>query len=149
VRRLFCYVPAVVILFLVGTSGVRAQDARHVSEPHIPPACVVLQARLGAVGGVLPTDAEQNLDTERIQQAMDHCAAGKAVELRASGNEPTFVSGPLTLRSGVTLVIHANTSLAASINPRLYDVTPGSCGVLGERGPGCKPLLSGQDIQSY
>ena len=50
------------------------------------------------------------------------------------------------LRSGVTLVIDANTSLAASVDPRLYDITPGSCGILGEHGTGCKPLLSGNDI---
>ena len=144
--RLFCYVPLLMILFLVATSGVQAQDTRHVSEPRIPPACVVLQARLAAVDGVLPVDAEGTLDTERIQQAIDNCAAGKAVELRANGGRQTFLSGPLLLRSGVTLLIDANTSLAASINPRLYDVTPGSCGVLGERGPGCKPFIRGLGV---
>ena len=144
--RLFCYVPSVIVLFLVSTSGVRAQDSRHVVEPRIPPACVVLQARLTAVNGVLPANSEQDLDTARIQQAIDQCATGKAVELRADGKKQFFLSGPLALRSGVTLVIAANTSLAASTNPRVYDVTPGSCGILTERGQGCKPLLSGNDI---
>ena len=131
----------------LGASGLHAQDARRVVEPHIPAPCVVLQARLAAVGGVLPADAENNLDTQRIQQAMDRCGPGKSVELRASGNERIFLSGPLSLRSGVTLVVDANTSLAASTNPRLYDTTPGSCGVLGERGgPGCRAFLSGSDI---
>ena len=141
--RLFCYVLAV---SLIGVSCARAQDTRHVTEPRIPSACVVLKAHLAAVDGVLPAEAEQALDTDRIQQAMDRCAPGKAVELRADSGKQVFLSGPLTLRSGVTLVIDADTSLAASANPRLYDITPGSCGVLGEHGQGCKPLLSGHDI---
>jgi polygalacturonase len=101
---------------------------------------------LAAVGGVLPADSEKNLDTQRIQQAMDQCSTGQAVELKADGRRQTFLSGPLILRSGVTLLIDANTSLAASVNPRVYDVTPGTCGVLSERGPGCRPLLSGKSI---
>jgi polygalacturonase len=146
--RLFCHFQLLMMLFFAGTSGAPAQDARHVVEPHIPPACVVLQARLGAVNGVLPADAERDLDTARIQLALDRCAAGKAVELTANGRKQTFLSGPLMLRSGVTLVIDANTSLAASVNPRLYDMTPGSCGILGEHGQGCQPLLSGNDISA-
>ncbi len=141
---LFRY-PALIILFFAGTSAAPAQDRRHVVEPHIPRACVVLPARLAAVDGVLPADAEAHRDTARIQQALDQCAAGKAVELKA-GRGQTFLSGPLTLRSGVTLVIDANTSLAASTDPRLYDISPGSCGILGEHGTGCKPLLTGNDI---
>jgi polygalacturonase len=144
--RLLCHVALVVILVLAGTCGVRAQDTRRVVEPHIPHACVVLRARLAAVDGALPEEAEHTLDTERIQQALDHCPPGRAVVLEADGGKQIFLSGPLTLRSGVTLVVRANTSLAASADPRVYDITPGSCGVLGERGQGCKPLLSGDDI---
>ena len=145
--RLFHYVASILILLIAATSELHAQDARHVVEPHVPPACVILQARLAAVSGVLPADAEKDLDTARIQQAMDQCAVGKSVELRASGNKRIFLSGPLTLRSGVTLVVAANTSLAASADPRLYDTAPGSCGVLGEHGgSGCRPFLSGSGI---
>jgi polygalacturonase len=107
---------------------------------------MVLRARLAAVNGVLPAEAERDLDTDRIQQAIDHCAAGQAVVLQADGSKQTFLSGPLTLRSGVTLVVNANTSLAASRDPRVYDVTAGSCGILGEHRQGCKPLVSGNDI---
>lgn len=142
--RLFCHVVWLVALTLAGAA--RAQDTRDVREPRIPPTCVLLHARLAAIHGELPADAERNLDTERIQQAMDHCVRGHAVVLQADGGKQTFLSGPLTLRSGVMLVIRANTSLAASANPRVYDIAPGSCGVLGERGSGCKPLLSGSGI---
>jgi len=144
--RLFYCFPALLIAFFAGAPAALAQDRRHVVEPRIPPACAVLQARLAAVDGLLPADAEQKLDTARIQQALDQCAAGKAVELKGNGSKQTFLAGPLTLRSGVTLLIDANASLAASINPRLYDINPGSCGVLGEHGQGCKPLLEGSGI---
>jgi polygalacturonase len=123
-----------------------AQDMRHVVQPRIPPSCVVLRARLAAPDGVLPPAAERHLDTARIQQALDHCAAGQAVELRGDGKKSVFLSGPLELRSGVTLVVDANTTLAASTNARVYDITPGSCGLLGEHADGCKPLLSGTGI---
>ena len=55
--RLFCYVTSLMMLFL----GVaQAQDRRPVAEPRIPRSCVVLQARLAAVDGVLPGDSEKN-----------------------------------------------------------------------------------------
>jgi polygalacturonase len=127
-------------------SAVHAQDMRHVVQPTIPSSCVVLRARLAAPHGVLPQAAERQADTERIQHAMDHCAAGRAVELRPDGARNVFLSGPLALRSGVTLVIDANAVLAASADPRLYDITPGSCGILGEHAEGCKPLLSGTNV---
>ncbi|HEY6456544.1 MAG TPA: pectinesterase family protein [Steroidobacteraceae bacterium] len=136
------------MMSLTGTSAALAQDMRHIEEPRVPQACVMLQARLTAVDGVLSPEAERNLDTARIQRALDHCAAGKAVELRSNGSKQIFLSGPLTLRSGVTLVVAANTSLAASSDPRLYDITPGSCGILGTRGQGCKPLLRGEEISA-
>ena len=59
-----------------------------------------------------------------------------------------FLSGPLRLKAGVTLVIDAHTALFGSRDPRDYDIAPGSCGVLsemGKRGPGCKPLLLAED----
>ena len=144
--RLFCCLPSFMMLFFAGLSRAPAQDMRHVVEPRIPSACVVLEARLSAVHGVLDATSERDLDTARIQQALDGCATGKSVELKANGSRRFFLSGPLTLRSGVTLLIDAKTSLAASINPRLYDIASGSCGILGEHGQGCKPLLDGNDI---
>lgn len=138
----------IVALSFAGSSAAYAQDMRHVVQPGIPPSCVVLRAPLSAPHGVLSPAAERRLDTERIQQAMDHCAPGHAVELRADGAKRVFVSGPLMLRSGITLVVDANTVLAASTNPRVYDITPGSCGILaGAHNEGCKPFLSGADIR--
>jgi polygalacturonase len=129
------------VLFL--TSGVGAQDSRTVTEPHIPQACVRLDAQIAAPGGAIAAADEQKLDTERIQNAIDHCAAGKAVELRAKGDKNVFLIGPLALHAGVTLLVDAHTALVASRDPRLYDLAPGSCGILSEHGHGCKPLIVG------
>jgi polygalacturonase len=93
---------------------------------------------------------ENRLDTDRIQQALDTCASGKSVVLRGAGHNSVFLSGPLVLRSGVTLVVDANTALVGSRDPRLYDRAPGSCGILSnrdKRSAGCKALISGDGIQ--
>jgi polygalacturonase len=124
-----------------------AQDSRIVSEPHIPSACVTLNANIAANHGVISPQDEKVLDTERIQHAMDNCAAGQAVVLRAHGKKSVFLTGPIALRSGVTLVVSANTSLAGSRDPRIYDLAPGSCGIVSERGHGCKPLIIGDGVQ--
>jgi polygalacturonase len=136
----------IAVLSLAGMSAARAQDMRRITRPTVPPSCIVLRARLAAPHGALGVAAQQHTDTGRIQRALDHCPAGQAVELRADGDAHVFLSGPLALRSGVTLVIDADTLLAASTDPRLYDITPGSCGHLGKRAVGCKPLLSGTGI---
>jgi polygalacturonase len=121
----------------------QAQDTRHVSEPAIPPSRTVLSARLASP---LPESAEGNLDTRRIQDALDHCPAGRAVELKSDGAFHAFLSGPLELRAGVTLLVDAQTILYGSRDPRLYDVSPGVCGTVSEQGRGCKPLIGGHDI---
>ena len=120
-----------------------AQDTRKVTEPHIPAACVTLSAGIAAEHGVIAPEDEQKLDTARIQHAIDNCAAGKAVVLRANGGKNVFLTGPIALRAGVTLVVDANTALVASRDPRLYDLAPGSCGIVSEHGHGCKPLVLG------
>jgi polygalacturonase len=119
-----------------------AQDTRKVTEPAIPPACVTLKAALSAPHGVLSDDDERRLDSERIQQAIDGCSPGRAVVLRSDGDRNVFLTGPLTLKSGVSLVVAGGTVLAASRNPRVFDITPGSCGVVNERGHGCKGLIT-------
>lgn len=125
-----------------------AQDTRTVTEPHIPAACIVLHAHIASIQGVIPNNDERLPDTARIQSAMDNCAPGHAVVLRASGRKNVFLTGPLSLRSGVTLVVDAKTALVASRDPRLYDLAPGSCGLVGEHGHGCKPLIAADDVQN-
>ncbi len=127
---------------LVLAATVAAQDTRTVTEPTIPTACITLQAALAAPHGVLSDADEQKLDTERIQHAIDGCESGKAVVLQAKGKRDVFLTGPLTLKSGVTLVVDSKTVLAASRDPRVFDITPGSCGVVSEHGHGCKGMIT-------
>jgi polygalacturonase len=131
------------------------QDTRVVTEPKIPPSCSVLTARLASRGSALPDLSESNSDTSRIQQAMDRCKAGQAVELKAAGEQDAFLTGPLELRSGVTLLVDKGVILFGSRNPRDYDVAPGLCGTVTEKkypyaqgisGHGCKPLIGGKDV---
>jgi polygalacturonase len=111
------------------------QDLRKVSEPVIPQSCTVLTA-------ARPSIDEDKPDTARIQEALDKCPAGQAVEL--SGK--IFLAGPLQLRAGVTLLLDRGTTLYASRNPRDYDLTPGSCGIVDKRGHGCKAIVSGDRV---
>jgi polygalacturonase len=120
-----------------------AQDTRNVTEPVIPPSCTVLAAQLPAK---LTEADEKKPDTARIQEALDHCGAGRAVELKAEGNARAFLSGPLQLREGVTLLVDGGATLFASRNPRDYDVTPGSCGIVNQSGRGCKALIGGANV---
>jgi pectin methylesterase-like acyl-CoA thioesterase len=119
-----------------------AQDTRQIVEPKYPPVCEALTARYAAPGGVLSDAAERAPDTDRIQHAIDTCAAGKAVELKPDGDRNIFLAGPLQLKPGVTVIVDARTAIFASRNPREYDVQPGSCGIVGDRGQGCKPLIT-------
>ena len=128
-------------LLLLTLAALHAQDTRKVVEPKFPPACEVLTAKLAAPGGALSDADERQPDTARLQKAIDSCAPGKAVELKPAGDRQIFLSGPLLLKAGVTLLIDANAALFASRDPRDYDLAPGSCGVVNERGRGCKPFL--------
>src|SRR5262245_4995907 len=101
-----------------------AQDTRPVVEPRVPGVCAVVQSELAAVDGKTVAEADETeFDTKRIQEALDRCQAGQAVKLSADGPKNAFLSGPLQLRRGVTLLVDAGAILFASRNPRLYDVS--------------------------
>lgn len=122
-------------------AALAGQDRRTVSEPRVPPPCATLTAFLRSRRGDLPASAESRPDTARIQSAINHCPAGRAVVLRPGPVGDAFLSGPLQLRAGVTLLIARGATLFASRDPRAYDVRPGSCGVVNQDGRGCRPLL--------
>jgi polygalacturonase len=129
-------------LVCVTATFARAQDTRNVVEPKRPASCAVLTAELSPVADTtLAESDESKLDTRRIQAAIDHCGPGRAVVLRASGAKRAFLSGPLTLQRGVTLLVDTNAILFGSRDPREYDID-GRCGTVDEKGHGCKPLIS-------
>jgi polygalacturonase len=152
------------MVFCVGGAGLsaKAQDTRQVVEPKIPTACVQLEAKLKAVEDkIVPAD-ESKLDTERIQKALDGCGPGMAVELKAAGGNDAFLTGPLEMRTGVTLLVDKSVTLFGSRDAALYEltgegVTPGLCGTIAVGAPpavfpapqrpapvrgGCRPLIS-------
>jgi polygalacturonase len=148
VSRLLSRACAGLAASLASAGLVHAQDSRRVSEPSVPAPCAVLEARLAAPAGLLADVSEKSPDTSRIQAAIDGCDPGRAVVLARAGEKNVFLTGPLRLRPGVTLVVAERTALFASRNPRDYDVEPGSCGVLrpvDKRGPGCRPLVLAED----
>ena len=128
-------------------SGAWAQDTRVVTEPKIPAACAKLEAKIVAVGDALKEADEANADTARIQETIDgfaaKCKPGQAVELAAGAKGANaFLSGPIELKEGVTLLVDKGVTLFASRNPKDYDVTaPGTCGTIPSKGP-CKAFIT-------
>jgi polygalacturonase len=119
-----------------------AQDRRTVVEPRIPLACTILHATLALHGGNLDAKDEAKLDTTRVQRALDSCATGKAVEFASDGAATAFLIGPITVPEGVTLLVDRGVTLVGSRDPRLYDLRPGSCGVVNDQPPGCRAVIS-------
>src|ERR1700730_15764527 len=117
-------IPMKRIVFFCALGMAHAQDTRWVSEPKIPQSCTVLAANLTAQGTTLAEADENKPDTQRIQQALDRCQAGQAVELKSSGAHNAFLSGPLELRRGVTLLIERDTILFLSCDSLDYDLAP-------------------------
>jgi polygalacturonase len=137
---------AVLVVGIVGFAGaLGAQDRRVVTEPVVPSACVVLKAELVGAAGIDAAD-EGKLDTERLQKALDGCEKGKAVELAADGARNAFLTGPLEMRAGVTLLVDKGVTLYGSRNPKDYELGPGTCGVVDNERNGCKPLISGKHV---
>lgn len=121
---------------------VAAQDTRTVVEPWFPPLCTTVDAQLKSSDGSLAAADEKKLDTARIQRAIDRCGKGRAVMLHVDEDKNAFLTGPLQLRPDVGLIVDLGVTVYASRDPRLYDVSPGSCGVVNNSPPGCKPLIS-------
>lgn len=168
-----------------------AQDTRPLMEPKIPPVCTKLEARLGAKADVngerIAEEDEQRLDTERIQKALNECSPGQAVELISglgsrvkdgsaanSVRYDAFLSGPLEMREGVTLLISKGVTLYGSRDPRDYEIpnpdaksgdpiAPIQCGTFMPRSKtfpafsvnagalprgGCRPLITINDVKN-
>ena len=138
---------AVLVMLLAGVWAA-AQDTRRVNEPRYPAICKILYAELTQHNGMLPEEPIERhyRDNDRVEKAMAACPAGTSVVLHGSKTGKTiFLIGPLRLRAGITLVVDASAAVWGSRDPRNYDMAPGSCGVAGERGAGCLPLILAED----
>ena len=97
-------------------------DSRTVAEPSFPLACTVLTAQQSA------SILNQSLfDTSRLQSAINGCPVGQAVELSASGSMNAFLTQPITLRAGVTLLLDPEVTLFGSTNYSDYNCTADLC----------------------
>ena len=142
---------AVLALLLLGLGAMpnaSAQDTRNVTEPRYPTICKILYADLTPHNGMLADDALERhyRDNSRIEKAMNSCPEGQSIVLHSSKTgKSVFLIGPLRVRSGITLVIDQSAAIWASRDPRNYDITPGSCGILADKPDGCQPLLLAED----
>lgn len=121
-----------------------ADDPNLPSEPTIPPACATLTASQAVAAGTLPS--ESSLDTATIQSALAGCAPADpstpiSVRLATGSGNNAFVSGPLTLPSGVTLWVDEGVTLFASRDPTQY-------GPLCLNGGNCEPLVTAAGTNS-
>ncbi|KAJ8891345.1 hypothetical protein PR048_010861 [Dryococelus australis] len=112
------------VLLVASLQYAASRDLRQVSEPKIPASCESLRGNGGD-------------ETSVLQKALNSCAKGRVVHL-ASG---TFVSGPLTIPSGVGLWIDSGVVLKASTNAKLYDKGKNICGTVSTSYNGCNPLI--------
>jgi pectin methylesterase-like acyl-CoA thioesterase len=133
--RLRCSLVLLASLACAASNSAHAQDTRKVTEPVVPPVCALL------------TPASAMDAASQIQHAIDHCAAGHAVRLSGRDGRSDFVAGPLTLRSGVSLLIDQGVTLYASRNPAVYDRGNGTCGRITDASKGCKPFISASKTQ--
>lgn len=121
-------------------------DSRHVSQPTVPAACTTLTSTLATPGGRTFSSGQEKSppDTARIQSALNSCAgSGKAVELVATGGDAAFLSGPLTVKAGETLLVTPGVTLFASANAAQYQISgKPTCGTVQSSDGGCVPFIS-------
>jgi polygalacturonase len=111
------------------------------AEPTIPTACATVLATKTIASG---SPSDETLDSPAIQAAITACPSGQAVRLAADGDKTAFVSGPLTLKMGVTLWLDG-TTLFASHDPRDFDSSPGKCAGNNTGNSSCKALINVTD----
>lgn len=152
------HLPVLSLVFATLSVTAYAQDTRQVTEPVIPPTCIKLPAQLLAVNNNLREEDESRLDTDRIQKAIESCKPGTAVELASGSHTDAFLTGPLELRDGITLLVDKSVTLFGSRDARVYeykstdtvvsgpgrqpaqgDLTPGLCGTIAITRPAVFP----------
>ncbi len=114
-------------------------------QPSVPATCQSLSATLATSNEQFSSSAESAPpDTSRIQSALNSCAgSGKAVELKASGSNTAFLSGPLSIGSNEVLLVDAGVTLYASRNPADYQISGKStCGTIASSDNGCNPFIT-------
>jgi polygalacturonase/sugar lactone lactonase YvrE len=132
-------------------ASVATGDSRTVSEPVFPAVCATLTAALTSVSDDIPASVDAtvtNPDGARIQSALNACAGtGQAVRLSMDGaGHNAYLTGPLSMPSGVTLLVDPAVFVYFSRNAQDYDVVPGThtCGTVNNATAtnSCLPLIN-------
>jgi polygalacturonase len=121
-------------------------DSRNVTQPAVPAVCASVGSTLATPGSRVFSSAQETTppDTSRLQSALNSCTgSGKAVALTASGSDNAFLSGPLTVGQGETLLVSPGATLFASANASQYQISgKPTCGTVQSSDGGCKPFIS-------
>ncbi len=101
-----------------GTCG--AGDSNMPAQPTLPgTVCTSISATQNvAANGVA---SESGANTSTIQSALNACGSGKAVKLVTSGSNNAFLTGPITIPSGVTLWVDTGVTLYGTRDPNVYN----------------------------
>jgi polygalacturonase len=93
------------------------------------------------------------MDTSRIQSALNGCASGQAVRLTTSGSNNAFITGPITIPSGVSLWVDTGATLYGTRSTSVYgsasaliSVRGANSGIVGDGtidGQGGEPIIGG------
>ncbi|HEY6926628.1 MAG TPA: glycosyl hydrolase family 28 protein [Steroidobacteraceae bacterium] len=143
-----------------------ALERRLPLEPRLPlvgTPCATLEADLTSAAFASPSTTDpdvdsmaavaanplsSNPDTARIQAALSSCRQGGFVRLAAAGPKDAFLTGPLTLPSGVRLWVDQGVTLYGSRYPADYTdaglVAGDECGSASKTttGKACKSLIT-------
>jgi len=122
-----------------GAPTMATGDTRNITAAPVAPAvCTTLTAQAASPQA---ETAGTQLDTGRIQDALSQCGVGHAVQLSGGA----FLSGPLSLPSGVSLIIGDGTTLYASRQAAVYDnarkAGAAHCGQYDNAGGSCRPFI--------
>ena len=131
-----------VLLIVFELSVASGQDTRSVTEPKTPPPCTYLISNKSSL------NKDSINDQPVIQNAIDQCPKGHSVHLSASNQNTVFVSGPIVIKSGVSLVIDKEVTLFASTDPKLYDRGSRTCGTNNQTGRGCRAFITSENTSA-
>ena len=89
------------------------------AQPTLPSSlCATLSATKNVAANGVPS--ESSADTSALQAALSGCGSGKAVKLVTSGSNNAFLTGPITVPSGVTLWVDTGVTLYGTRDPGVY-----------------------------
>src|ERR1700691_657580 len=126
------FFPLLFCFLFISAGGLLAQDTRTVTEPTFPVTCAVYHAPLQSTanGPVIGStqaqqDAESATETSALNNYLQGCAKnnpGQAVEpaLGAGASYNAFLLNPITIQSGISLILDGGVTVYGSRDPTNY-----------------------------